>query len=84
MSPRVIRFCSRVTHNAILYTETELVAEVGSADEDHGDWRTSDNVHLNPGLRLQTLRTRCKNLFTQIHSCISGRKIESNNNVMLL
>lgn len=52
-------FCNTPPHqtadNAILYAEAELVPEVWSADEDHGDWRTSNNVHLNPGLRLQAL-----------------------------
>lgn len=67
MSPKVMRFFSRVTHNAILHAEAQLVAQVRSANEDHGDRRTSDDVHLNPGLRFQALKTRCRNIFRQIH-----------------
>lgn len=40
------------THNAVLYTEAQLVAEVWPSDEHSGHWRTSDNVQLNAGLVL--------------------------------
>lgn len=43
------------TNNAILDAEAQLVAEVGPSDEHSGDWRTSDNVELDPRLVLQTL-----------------------------
>lgn len=44
------------THNAVLDAEAQLVPEVRPADEHHGDRRTPDDVHLDPGLRLETLR----------------------------
>lgn len=47
---------SRYTHNAVLDAEAQLVPEVWPADEHHGDRRTPNNVHLDPGLRLETLR----------------------------
>lgn len=40
------------THNAVLDTKAQLVSEVRPADEHHGNGRASDNVHLDPGLRL--------------------------------
>lgn len=43
---------SKVTHNAILNAKAELISEIWSADEDHGDGRTSDDVHLDSRLRL--------------------------------
>lgn len=44
------------THNAVLDAKAQLVSEVRPADENHGDRRTPDNVHLDPGLRLETLK----------------------------
>lgn len=40
------------THNAVLDTEAQLVAEVGPSDEHCGDWRTSDDVEFDPRLVL--------------------------------
>ena len=40
------------TYDAVLDTETQLVSEVWPANEHHGDGRTPDDVHLDPGLRL--------------------------------
>lgn len=44
------------THNAVLDAKAQLVSEVRPADEHHGYRRTPDNVHLNPGLRLEALK----------------------------
>ena len=44
------------THNAVLDAEAQLVSEVRPADEHHGNRRTPDDVQLDPGLRLETLR----------------------------
>lgn len=48
--------CHADTYDAVLDAEAQLVSEVRPANEDHGDGRTPDDVHLDPGLRLQTLR----------------------------
>lgn len=44
------------TYNPILHTETQLVSEVWSPDQDCGHWRTPNYVQLNTGLVFQTLR----------------------------
>lgn len=44
------------THNAILDTEAQLVPEIRPANKHHGNRGTPDDVHLDPGLRLKTLR----------------------------
>lgn len=46
---------SSFTHYAILDAEAQLVSEIRPANEHHGDRRAPDNVHLDPGLRLETL-----------------------------
>lgn len=43
------------THYAVLDTEAQLISEVWPANEHHSDRRTPDDVHLDPGLRFQTL-----------------------------
>lgn len=45
-----------LTHDSVLYAEAQLVSEVRPADQHHGNGRTPDDVHLDPGLRLQTLK----------------------------
>lgn len=45
-----------LTHNAILDAEAQLVPEIRPANKHHGNRGTPDDVHLDPGLRLQTLR----------------------------
>lgn len=44
------------THNAVLDTEAQLVPEIWPANEHHGNRGTPDDVHLDPRLRLKTLR----------------------------
>lgn len=44
------------THNAVLDTEAQLVPEIWPANKHHGNRGTPDDVHLDPGLRLKTLK----------------------------
>ena len=73
-----------MTYDAILYTEAQLVLEVGSFDEDSGDRRTANNVQLHLHLVLQALDTHTHthtqhNTYThphtQEHGMRSDRKI---------
>lgn len=55
---RLPRFYIRelnATHNPILDAEAQLVAQVGSSDEDRGHGGASDDVQLDAGLVLQSL-----------------------------
>lgn len=45
----------RLTHNAILHTETKLELEIRSLDEDSGDRRAAHNAQLYLQLILQAL-----------------------------
>lgn len=44
------------TYDAVLDTEAQLVFEIWSLNEDSGNGRTTDNVHLHLNLVLQALQ----------------------------
>lgn len=43
------------TYDAVLDTEAQLILQIWSLDEDCGDRRATDNVHLHLNLVLQAL-----------------------------
>lgn len=54
---------SNHTYNAILDAKAQLVLQVWPLDEDGGDRRTTDDVHLHLHLVLQALWRNTKRLF---------------------
>lgn len=65
------------THNAVLDTEAQLVPEIWPANEHHGNRGTPDDVHLDPRLRLKTLRDAdAVNLSLYCPFFVSGERTE--------
>lgn len=46
------------THYSILDAKAQLISKVWSTDQNHGHGGTPDNVQLDPGLGLESLRVR--------------------------
>lgn len=65
------------THNAVLDAEAQLVPEIWPANEHHCNRGTPDNVHLDPRLRLKTLRDAdTVKLSIYCHFFVSGERTE--------
>lgn len=63
------------THNAILDAEAQLVPEIRPANKHHGNRGTPDDVHLDPGLRLKTLRDAGAEKVTSPFEFIPSKRI---------